>query len=108
MLRLGRDTALHEGTLRSMDRNESQRKVNMRIESSVARGTYANATVVTKGRHEVVLDFVAALPHHAPQIVSRVVLSHAQAEALAGTLRRTMDAPLGPSGAVRGPDHDPN
>jgi hypothetical protein len=85
-------------------------RVELNLDTETARGRYANATVVTRGRHEVVLDFIAALPHHRPQVVSRVVLPRAQAEALATTLRRTLDAdaatPRTP-GAPRG-DDDPN
>ncbi len=85
-------------------------RVELNLDADTARGRYANATVVTRGRHEVVLDFVAALPHHRPQVVSRVVLPRAQADALAQTLRRTLDAetatPRTPA-TPRG-DDDPN
>lgn len=90
-------------------------RVELNLDAETARGRYANATVVTHGRHEVVLDFVAALPHHRPQVVSRVVLPRAQAEALARTLRRTLDA-TPPGGRTPGTpgappsrgDDDPN
>ena len=90
-----------------------RRKVELNLDADTARGAYANATVVTHGRHEVVLDFVAALPHHRPQVVSRVVLPRAQAEALARTLRRTLDAtPVRGSAGGRRPgaasDDEPN
>lgn len=88
-----------------------RRRVELNLEAETARGRYANATVVTRGRHEVVLDFIAALPHHRPQVVSRVVLPRAQAEALARTLRRTLDADA--AAGARTPasarsDDDPN
>ncbi len=86
-------------------------RVELNLDAETARGRYANATVVTHGRHEVVLDFVAALPHHKPQVVSRVVLPRAQADALARTLRRTLDASAS-SGTGVAPgsrsDEDPN
>ena len=90
-------------------------RVELNLDAPTAQGRYANATVVTHGRHELVLDFVAALPHHRPQVVSRVILPRAQAEALAQTLRRTLDA--APGGGRGGPapvvptprgDDDPN
>lgn len=93
------------------DRNANANKVQLNLDAETARGRYANATVVTHGRHEVVLDFVAALPHHRPQVVSRVVLPRNQAEALARTLRRTLDAtPPGarPAAPSRRDDGDPN
>ena len=86
-------------------------RVELNLDAETARGRYANATVVTHGRHEVVLDFVAALPHHKPQVVSRVVLPRAQADALARTLRRTLDASAqGGTGVAPGGrgDEDPN
>lgn len=86
-------------------------RVELNLDADTARGRYANATVVTHGRHEVVLDFVAALPHHKPQVVSRVVLPRAQADALARTLRRTLDASASSgTGVVPGTrsDEDPN
>lgn len=100
-----RDRPVGDSTLR--------KKVELKLDAETARGRYANATVVTHGRHEVILDFVAALPHHRPQVVSRIVLPRAQAEALAGTLRRTLEAtpPGGPvAGGARGDDevNDPN
>ncbi len=67
------------------------KKLELQLDTETARGRYANLTVVSHGREEVVLDFVAALPHHKPQVVSRIVLSHRQADALAKTLRRTLD-----------------
>lgn len=86
-------------------------RVELKLDVETARGIYANATVVTQGRHEVVLDFVAALPHHRPQVVARMVLPRAQAEALAATLQRTLASPPAPAGtapADRGSDDDPN
>jgi hypothetical protein len=84
-------------------------RVELNLDADTARGRYANATVVTRGRHEVVLDFIAALPHHRPQVVSRVVLPRAQAEALALTLRRTLDADAAaPTAAAPRGDDDPN
>lgn len=89
-------------------------RLELNLEAETAKGHYANATVVTRGRHEVVLDFVAALPHHRPQVVARVVLPPAQAEALARTLRRTLDAAAParsgatPPGSGADPDSDPN
>ena len=68
-------------------------KLELKLASDVAQGRYANGTVVTRGRHEVVLDFVAALPNHPAQIISRVVLPTEQARALLTTLQRTLDAP---------------
>lgn len=68
-------------------------KLELKLASDVAQGRYANATVVTRGRHEVVLDFVAALPNHPAQIISRIVLPTEQARALLTTLGRTLDAP---------------
>lgn len=86
-------------------------RVELNLDAETARGRYANATVVTHGRHEVVLDFVAALPHHKPQVVSRVILPRAQADALARTLRRTLDTSASSGTGVapgqRGED-DPN
>lgn len=90
---------------------KSRPRVELNLDADTARGRYANATVVTHGRHEVVLDFVAALPHHKPQVVSRVVLPRAQADALARTLRRTLDASSqGGAGVAPGArsDEDPN
>ncbi len=74
-------------------------KLELKLASDVAQGRYANGTVVTRGRHEVVLDFVAALPNHPAQIISRVVLPTEQARALLTTLQRTLDAPA-PAGAA--------
>lgn len=93
------------------ERSETASKLQLKLDADTARGRYANATVVTHGRHEVVLDFVSALPHHGAQVVSRIVLPRGQAEALARTLRRTLDAtpPGGPAdGMPRREDDDPN
>lgn len=93
------------------EQGKTRPRVELNLDADTARGRYANATVVTHGRHEVVLDFVAALPHHKPQVVSRVVLPRAQADALARTLRRTLDASAssgtGIAPGARGED-DPN
>lgn len=93
------------------DEGKTRSRVELNLDTETARGRYANATVVTHGRHEVVLDFVAALPHHKPQVVSRVVLPRAQADALARTLRRTLDASE-QAGAAASPgdrsDEEPN
>lgn len=92
--------------------SSARKKFELKLDPDTARGRYANATVVTHGRHEVVLDFVSALPHHRPQVVSRVVLPRAQADALARTLRRTLDAQT--EGPIAGGRHkqddgnDPN
>ncbi len=91
----------------------ARRKIDLSIDPAVAKGTYANATVVSHGRHEVVLDFVAALPHHKPQVVSRVVLPTQQAHALARTLTRTLEraeaqSPSVPGAATVGEDEGPN
>ena len=93
------------------ERSGTATKLQLKLDAETARGHYANATVVTHGRHEVVLDFVSALPHHRAQVVSRIVLPRGQAEALARTLRRTLDAtpPGGPvAGMPRREDEDPN
>lgn len=66
-------------------------KLDLQIDRETARGSYANATVVTNGPSEIVLDFVAALPHQKPQVVSRVVLPARQAKALARTLARNVE-----------------
>lgn len=90
---------------------DARRRVQLNLDAETAKGRYANATVVTQGRHEVVLDFVAALPHHRPQVVARVVLPRAQAEALAATLQRTLASRPTPTGMTpvdRDPDDDPN
>ncbi len=70
---------------------EKKTKLELNLDAETARGRYANLTVVSHGREEVVLDFVANLPHHKPQVVSRIVLQIHQAEALAKTLRATLD-----------------
>jgi hypothetical protein len=55
------------------------------------------------------LDFVAALPHHKPQVVSRVVLPRSQAEALAKTLQRTLEQrAAGAAAPTARSDEDPN
>lgn len=90
---------------------DGRRRVELKLDVETAKGRYANATVVTQGRHEVVLDFIAALPHHRPQVVARVVLPRAQAQALAATLQRTLASPPPAAGAApvdRDPDDDPN
>ena len=69
---------------------QERRRVELNLDAETAKGRYANATVVSQGQHEVVLDFVAALPHHKPQVVARVVLPRAQAQALVKTLERTL------------------
>lgn len=91
------------------DASSARKKFELKLDPETAGGRYANATVVTHGRHEVVLDFVSALPHHRPQVVSRVILPRAQAEALARTLRRTLDASAaGPIAGSRRNDDDGN
>lgn len=91
----------------------AQRKMRLDLDADTAKGRYANGAVVSHGRHEVVLDFVAALPHHRPQVVSRIVLPRAQAEALARSLQRTLATADG-AAAGRAPradvdgDDDPN
>jgi hypothetical protein len=90
---------------------QKPRRVELNLDADTARGRYANATVVSHGRHEVVLDFIAALPHHRPQVVSRLVLPREQAEALAQTLRRTLDAARAQPGTAvpsARSDEDPN
>jgi hypothetical protein len=95
------------------DDAQGRRKVELNLDADTAKGRYANATVVSQGQHEVVLDFVAALPHHKPQVVARVVLPRAQAQALARTLERTLaSGEQGRAGASRGDarksDGEPN
>lgn len=66
-------------------------KLDLQIDRETGRGVYANATVVTNGPTEIVLDFIAALPHQKAQVVSRVVLPARQAKALARSLARNVD-----------------
>lgn len=80
------------------EETQERRRVELNLDAETAKGRYANATVVSQGQHEVVLDFVAALPHHKPQVVSRVVLPRAQAQALAKTLERTLASSEGGKG----------
>lgn len=79
---------------------QERRRVELNLDAETAKGRYANATVVSQGQHEVVLDFVAALPHHKPQVVARVVLPRAQAQALVKTLERTLASNEGAKGAA--------
>ncbi|MEX2502525.1 MAG: DUF3467 domain-containing protein [Trueperaceae bacterium] len=95
------------------DTQNPRRKIDLSLDPAVAKGTYANATVVSHGRHEVVLDFVAALPHHRPQVVARMVLPKVQAQALARTLTRTLEraeaqGPTVPGAATEHEDEGPN
>jgi hypothetical protein len=80
------------------DETQERRRVELNLDAETAKGRYANATVVSQGQHEVVLDFVAALPHHKPQVVARVVLPRAQAQALSKTLERTLASSEGAKG----------
>lgn len=70
--------------------SEERRKLDLQMDPDVGRGRYANATVVSHGPSEVVLDFVAALPHQKAQVVARVVMPPRQAKALARTLARNL------------------
>jgi hypothetical protein len=95
------------------DEAQERRRVELNLDADTAKGRYANATVVSQGQHEVVLDFVAALPHHKPQVVARVVLPRAQAQALTKTLERTLAANEGAKGpaarrTTRKSDGEPN
>jgi hypothetical protein len=86
------------------DEAQGRRRVELNLDAETAKGRYANATVVSQGQHEVVLDFVAALPHHKPQVVARVVLPRAQAQALARTLERTLASGAAGRGDAAGRD----
>jgi len=89
--------------------DEPRKKLELNLDAETARGKYANLAVVSHGRDEVILDFVAALPHHKPQVVSRIVLQRHQAEALARTLRRTLDQQqAGASPGAARSDEEPN
>ncbi len=89
--------------------DETRPKLELELPAETARGTYANLAVVSHGREEVVLDFVAALPHHKPQVVSRVVLPRSQAEALQRTLQRTLEQrAAGAAAPTARSDEDPN
>lgn len=66
-------------------------KLDLQLAPEIARGAYANATVVSHGPAEIVLDFVAALPHGKPQVISRIVLPPRQAKALARTLATNLE-----------------
>lgn len=70
--------------------SDERRKLDLQLDPEIGRGRYANATVVSHGPSEIVLDFVAALPHQKAQVVSRVVLPPRQAKALARTLARNL------------------
>lgn len=70
---------------------EKRTKLDLQMDRETGRGLYANATVVSNGPNEIVLDFVAALPHQKPQVVSRVVLPPRQAKALVRTLARNLE-----------------
>lgn len=91
-------------------------KLDVQMDPEIGRGRYANATVVSHGPAEIVLDFVAALPHQKPQVVSRVVLPPRQAKALARTLVRNLQRweerhgklPEPTSDASRTEDDEPN
>ena len=92
-------------------------KLDLQMDRETGRGVYANATVVSNGPNEIVLDFVAALPHQKAQVVSRIVLPPRQAKALARTLTRNVEryeARHGalpdptPAPAPRGEDDEPN
>ena len=91
-------------------------KLDLHMDRETGKGAYANATVVSHGPNEIVLDFVAALPHQKPQVVSRVVLPPRQAKALARTLARNLERwearhgvlPEPTSGGARTDDEEPN
>lgn len=71
--------------------SEDRPKLDLQMDPEIGRGRYANATVVSHGAGEIVLDFVAALPHQKAQVVSRVVLPPRQAKALVRTLARNLE-----------------
>lgn len=75
----------------SDEKRPAQKRLELDLPRETARGVYANGTVVSHGTNEMVLDFVAALPHHKPQVVSRVILPPAQARALLRTLRHNLE-----------------
>lgn len=92
-------------------------KLDLQVDRETAQGRYANATVVSNGANEIILDFVAALPHHKAQVVSRIVLPPRQAKALARTLARNVERYEARHGALpepapapgpRGEDDEPN
>jgi hypothetical protein len=62
------------------------REVRVRLSEETARGAYSNAVGVTHSDHEFVLDF-ALVVGSSGSVVSRVVLSPAQAKRLAVTLQ---------------------
>lgn len=98
----------------SDEKRPGQKRLELDLPRDTARGAYANGTVVSHGANEIVLDFVAALPHHKPQVVSRVVLPPAQARALLRTLKHNLErweATHGKGGtpaARSGHDEEPN
>lgn len=62
------------------------REVRVRLSEEVARGVYANGAMVTHSNEEFVLDF-GLIVGASGSIVSRVILSPAQAKRLAVVLQ---------------------
>jgi hypothetical protein len=80
--------------------NQQQQNLNVKIEDSVLKGSYANNMQVSFSGEEFILDFMNLFP---PQgiVVSRIFLSPGHVKRMAAVLANTMKKYEEQFGAVR-------
>ena len=61
------------------------------IEPDVENGRYANAATIMHSSSEFILDFLMLLPGDRKKVVSRVIVSPAQAKRVAAALRENVN-----------------
>jgi hypothetical protein len=72
---------------------DQQPSVNLKIDSNLEQGTFANAISIHVNNNEVILDFGYMLPNQTPvtiKLVGRVNLTHQTAESLMNVLSNAM------------------
>lgn len=66
---------------------EQQKKINIALSPEMAGGKYSNLALVAHSSNEFILDFISALPgSQQPMVVSRVIMSPANAKRLLSAL----------------------
>ncbi len=73
--------------------DEKQPSVNLKIDSALEQGTFANAISIHVNNNEVIIDFGYMLPNQTPvtiKLVDRINLTHQTAESLMNVLSNAM------------------
>lgn len=73
------------------------------IEPDIENGRYANAATIMHSSSEFIIDFLVILPGDRKKVVSRVIVSPAQAKQLAEALRENVNKYEGVYGEIRIP-----